>query len=88
MSKIDDPKVAFRLARTIASDLMLYNKEKIVEGLKADNLFVALEQELKEGKELLESRVVSDLLVQHNFMERAFIDVLIKGQAHIICPLW
>ena len=79
---------AQRLARTIASDLLLYNRDKVVEGLKRDNLFELLEPELREGRELYKSRVASEIIDEYRFLERAFVDVLIASQAQIECPLW
>jgi len=48
MAFITSPEAAARLARTILSDIALYNKEKVKGGLKNDNLFEVLEKELKE----------------------------------------
>ena len=39
-----------RLARTIVSDIMLYNKEKVVEGVAVDDLFNRLADEIDEGR--------------------------------------
>ena len=79
---------AQRLARTIASDLLLYNQEKVLEGLKRDTLFDLLEPEIREGRELYESRVSSEIIKTYRFLERAFVDVLISSQAQVECPLW
>ena len=38
MRVIETEEAARRLARAIASDLSLYNEDKILEGLQADNL--------------------------------------------------
>lgn len=81
-------KSAQRLARTIASDLLLYNKEKIIEGLKRDNLFELLEMELREGRDLYESRVSPEIQREYRFLERALVDVLIASQAQLECDLW
>ena len=35
---ITQPSAAMRLARTIASDILLYNREAVLEGLKNDDL--------------------------------------------------
>ncbi|MCB9522329.1 MAG: hypothetical protein H6702_02990 [Myxococcales bacterium] len=85
---IDKPDAALRLARTIASDILLYNKDKIAEGLKADRLFEVLESELSEGYELFESRVSADIRAQYNFVDRAIVDVLIKASAHLPTSIW
>jgi uncharacterized hydantoinase/oxoprolinase family protein len=40
MALIDTEEAARRLARAIASDLSLYNEEKIVRGIEADSPLV------------------------------------------------
>ena len=79
---------AQRLARTIASDLLLYNREKVVEGLKRDNLFEILELEIREGRDLYESRVDPEIIREYRFLERALVDILIASQAQVECNLW
>ncbi len=88
MSTIDKPDGALRLARTIASDILLYNKEKIANGLKNDDLFEVLDSEITEGRALYESRVVPEVRAQHNFLERALVDVMIKSSAHLPTDIW
>jgi hypothetical protein len=87
MRIIETEEAARRLARAIASDLSLYNEEKILEGLHNDNLYEVLGEEIEEGDELFRSRVTSDLY-QKNFYNRAIIDLLIKSKGHIKCKLW
>lgn len=87
MRIIETEQAARRLARAIASDLSLYNEEKILEGLQADNLYDTLSEEIKEGRELFDSRVVPELK-DKNFYDRAIIDLLIKSKGHIKCKLW
>ena len=88
MFDINDQKSALRLARTIASDLKLYNQKKVEEGLKSDSLFEVLAMEIQEGREHYESRVNPQILNQTNFLDRAIVDVLIYSQSHLECPLW
>lgn len=87
MRVIETEEAARRLARAIASDLSLYNEEKILEGLKNDNLYELLAEEIEEGRELFQSRVTPDLF-EKNFYDRAIIDLLIKSKGHIKCKLW
>ena len=56
MALIETEEAARRLARAIASDLSLYNEEKIMEGITKDTLFTALSEELEEGRALFKSR--------------------------------
>ena len=66
MPLIDTEEAARRLARAIASDLSLYNEDKIVRGIEEDRLFEELEDEIEEGRALYKSRV-SPELYQRNF---------------------
>jgi len=65
-----DPEVlekAERLARTIFSDIALYNVEKMAEGLRGDCLQETLEAEILEGRRLFESRVSSEIVASGCF---------------------
>ena len=42
MNLIDNPDQAKRLARAILSDVAMYNKEKVENGIKNDNIGAAL----------------------------------------------
>ncbi|GAB4292106.1 MAG: hypothetical protein Kow0090_05840 [Myxococcota bacterium] len=88
MALINTPEAANRLARAIASDLSLYNEEKIVEGLKNDNLFEVMHDEIEEGRDLYKSRVDPSLYEKSNFYERAIVDIIIKTKAHIKTNIW
>ena len=56
MAVIDSPEKAMRLARAIASDISLYNEEKIREGIENDTFFDAIAGELEEGRPTLARR--------------------------------
>ena len=87
MRIIETEEAARRLARAIASDLSLYNEEKILNGLKNDNLYEEISEEIEEGRELFRSRVTPELFEQ-NYYDLAIIDLLIKSKGHIKCKLW
>jgi hypothetical protein len=87
MPLIETEEAARRLARAIASDLSLYNEEKIVRGIENDNLFAELTEEIEEGRALYKSRVASQLY-QRNFYDRALVDILVRSKAHIKSKLW
>ena len=87
MALITEEKDARRLARAIASDLSLYNEEKIVRGIENDSLFDELAEEVEEGRALYKSRV-SPELYQRNFYDRALVDILIKSKGHIKSSIW
>ncbi len=79
---------AQRLARAIASDISLYNDEKIVRGIKDDNLFEAISAELEEGRDLYRSRVSAELYGSTNYYDRAVCDILLRGRGHVRSRLW
>ena len=84
---IDTPERAIRLARTIASDISLYNEEKIIRGIEGDSLFDQLGEEIEEGRALFKSRVSPDLY-HRNFYDRALVDILVKSKGHIKSKIW
>ena len=87
MPLIETEEAARRLARAIASDLSLYNDEKIVRGIENDSLFEELDEEIEEGRALFKSRV-SPELYQRNFYDRALVDILVRSKGHIKSKIW
>ncbi|MBO6939710.1 MAG: hypothetical protein JJ863_32365 [Deltaproteobacteria bacterium] len=87
MALIESEEAARRLARAIASDLSLYNEDKIVEGVQSDTLFTAIADEIEEGRALFKSRV-SPELYEKNFYDRAIIDILVRSKGHVESPMW
>lgn len=87
MALIESEEAARRLARAIASDLSLYNEDKIVEGVQADTLFTSIADEIEEGRALFKSRVSPDLY-EKNFYDRAIIDILVRSKGHVESPMW
>jgi uncharacterized hydantoinase/oxoprolinase family protein len=84
---IEAEDAARRLARAIASDLSLYNEEKIVRGIENDTLFTELAEEIEEGRALYKSRVATELY-KKNFYDRAIVDILVKSKGHIRSSIW
>ena len=85
----DEEKVkAMRLARAIASDISLYNEQKIIKGIEQDNLFEVLKEELDEGRELYKSRVSPEIFQKMNFFERAINDIVLRSKAHVKSKIW
>ncbi|MBX7100150.1 MAG: hypothetical protein K1X89_20715 [Myxococcaceae bacterium] len=85
----DDEKMkAMRLARAIASDISLYNEQKIVKGIEQDNLFDTLKDEIAEGRELYKSRVSAEVFQATNFFDRAIVDILIRPKGHVKSKIW
>lgn len=87
MALIETEEAARRLARAIASDLSLYNEEKIVKGIQEDDLFTSLAEEIEEGRALYKSRVSADLYPK-NFYDRALVDILVKSKGHVKSKVW
>ncbi len=89
MSKlVDNPDLAFRLARAIVSDIALYNQEKVKEGIKNDNIFELLSDELKEGRDHFYSRIAPELADRDHLFDRAVVDVMIKQAGRIESSIW
>ena len=80
----DEEKIkAMRLARAIASDISLYNEQKIIKGIEQDNLFDVLKDELNEGRDLYRSRVSQEVYTTTNFFDRAVVDIIVRSKAHV-----
>ena len=83
MKFITDLDQAKRLARTILSDIMLYNQAKVKEGIENDTLFDVLAEELSEGLKYYESMVDENVRTTTNFFNEAVADVLLKPGGRI-----
>jgi hypothetical protein len=84
---IDNEPRAQQLARAIASDILLYNKPKIEEGLMKDTFFEELTEEITEGRDLFRSRVTPELF-RRNLYDRAIVDRVIRPMAGLKSPIW
>ncbi len=85
----DEEKMkAMRLARAIASDISLYNEQKIIQGIENDNLFATLKDEIEEGRELFKTRVSPEIFRQTNFFDRAIVDVVLKPKGYVKSKIW
>ncbi len=87
MSLIDNPDQAKRLARAIISDVAIYNKEKVEQGIKNDSIFEILTEELEEGRQHFLSRVAPQI-ASSNIFDIAVVDVLIKRSGKIESAIW
>ena len=87
MAKYDNPDRARMLARAIASDLMLYNEERLTSAIQSDSVFEELSEEIEEGRELFKSRVTAEIY-QLNLYDRAIVDVMIKSKGHVKSKIW
>ena len=88
MSRIADAERARRLARAILSDVLLYNRDAVREGLERDDLFERLHEQFQEARAYFASRVEPELLLKENFVDRAIVDVLICGSRGVRAQIW
>jgi len=88
MQKTDDLERAKRLARVIASDISLYNGDKIKRGLENDNIFEELRQEIQEGVAHFQQKVSYEIVNNTNVFERAIIDIVVATRGHIRTPIF
>ena len=86
--QVEDPDLAFRLARAIISDIALYNQDKVTEGIKNDNIFELLAEELQEGREHFCERVADKIPNRDQLFDRAIVDVMIKQAGKIESSIW
>ncbi len=85
---VENPDLAFRLARAIVSDIALYNQDKVTEGIQNDSIFVLMTEELEEGRVHFFSRVSPELPQREHLYERAIVDVMIKQAGKIESSIW
>ncbi len=88
MRQITNQDQARRLARTILSDILLYNPAKVKEGIERDSLFDVLADELAEGRKYYESMVDAVLRNESNFFNEAVIDILLKQGGKYKSDIW
>ena len=87
MNQIDNPDQAKRLARAIISDVAIYNREKVEQGIKSDTIFDLLADEIEEGRQHFLSRVTAEIAASKIF-DLALVDVLIKRAGKIESAIW
>jgi hypothetical protein len=82
-----DPKLqelhekAKRTARVIVSDILLYNKSKIEEGLAKGNLHELIKEEIERGKDLYKTKVAPEIADSTDYFMQAMIKTVAKGNA-------
>lgn len=84
MKKIRRLDQAINFARSIASDILMYHQDVVVEGLTNGDLYERLSKEIEEGRRLYLERVeLADGQASEHF-ERALNDVIVfKGVARL-----
>ena len=78
-----EEKDAKRLAKIIVSDIMIYNEEKVEKGLQNGTFYEILEDEIKEGRMLYESRVSPQILEEKDYLKEALADFVDKKTASL-----
>ncbi len=79
--KAPEPKEhedAKRLARIIVSDIVLYNKKKVEEGIRSGRFYELLKEEIEEGRKHYDSRVAPEVQKVRDFYKEAFEDFIRK----------
>ena len=86
MAQIQNIEQAYRLAKAILSDILLYNQEKVKKGIEDDNLFELINSELEEGRKLFESRVPQN--IPRDVFDKAIVDVIFKQAGRYNSKIW
>jgi hypothetical protein len=85
----DPHEKAKRLARLIVADIILYNTEKIAEGIKNDSLFSLLDKDIVEGRKYYDRQVDPAVARAAPYYDWALVDQLVKGKGGSIpSPIW
>ena len=85
---ITDADRAIRLARAIASDISLYNEEKVKTAVEKDTFFDLLAHEFEEGRALYSSRVSPALDAQSYHYWCAIINMVLLPRGHLKSKIW
>ncbi|MDA3864520.1 MAG: hypothetical protein PF689_11705 [Deltaproteobacteria bacterium] len=85
--KYDNPKRAYRYAKTIASDIKLYNMKVLEKAIFEDNVFEALADQIEEGRSHYKDRVTPDIY-EMNIYEHTLVDVLLYEMRNVKSSIW
>ena len=84
----DPHERAKRLARLIVADIVLYNKDKIAEGIRNDTLFEVLERELEDGRKYYDQNVDRRVALSTDYFSLAVVDLLVKPRGDVESKIW
>lgn len=87
MNIITTREQAARLARAIVSDVAIYNQDKVESGIKNDNIFEVLREEIEEGRQHFYTRVAPELDPERLY-DLTLVDILIKRAGKIESAIW
>lgn len=74
---------ARRLARIIVSDIVLYHEARVDEGVRSGNFMSLFTDEIREGQNLLASRVAPEVCAQEDFLRDAFATFVAQRQKEL-----
>jgi uncharacterized protein YukE len=74
---------ARRLARLIVSEIALYNRKSLEEGIKNDTFNKLLEHDIKEAHALYARRVPEEIRNSTSYLEEAFTDLIAKTKREL-----
>jgi CheY-like chemotaxis protein len=82
---LDDPahQKAARLGRTIISDILLYNPDQVVRGIKEGNIHELLAKDIEDGLKHFNSRVSEDIRSKRDYFKEAFEAMIAKKKAEL-----
>jgi len=83
MSKISGIPQAARLARAMASDIAIYNVDKLKRGIENDRLFEELEDDIREGLQVWREKVAPEIVDGTNLFQKAFVDIVFAQHGNI-----
>lgn len=69
---------ASRLARIIVSDIALYNESMVMEGIKNNNLFELLKDDIAEGQKLFRQRVPEEIWGKRDYLRESLNEFIEK----------
>lgn len=86
--KISDMERAQRLARTIVTDIVLYNRDKVKQGIVNDDIFESMAEEIELGRKLFAEKVDTNVIKPKVF-DMVLSDILVaKYGSEIESDIW
>jgi hypothetical protein len=74
---------ARRLARIIVSDIVLYNQDKVEEGVSNGTFFDLLADDITEGRALYKRRVSEEIRKNTSYLEDGFEELIAKKKKEL-----
>ncbi len=77
-------KIAQRVARTIVSDIKIYNPQKIEQGIAQKNLYDLLKKEFDQGFRTYEDRVDPVVRGESSYLFENIVKTLCNGDPNVL----